>query len=562
MLKNKPKDLVADLVGDTTADSFQPKQGAVMGAYEGANQFDRTLAGWQPHNDSADAAVLPAKVLAEGRARDLARNDAYVASGGEFHRDSVVGARYRLMSEPRWQLLGLSETWADEFSEEVELRWEAYAESEECFVDAQRRLTFTGMVRLAIINYVSNQEILASAEWLRDRSREAKTAILLIDPDRLANPQDRFFLNYSGRIRGGVERKPNGEPVAYHIHNENAVNALLTGRYGAKRIPARKPWGRRQIIHISEPTRIDQTRGISQLTTAIRETKIGRKYRDVALQNAVINATYAATIESELDTAQIFAMLGNGATSDPTEAILNYIGQYGEAIGQYTAGSKRLQIDGAKIPHLPPGTKLNMQSVGKQGSLGNDFESSILRYTAAALGVTYEELTRDLRETNYSSIKAGWNMTQRTMRARKAMVADRFANQTFQLWMEEMINAKAFKNLPRNAPSIYTSSGMLGTTFQAYCNASWFGTGLGQIDELKETQAMHQRIDNGTSNLKIEIARLHGTDWRDVLRQRAKEQDFIKSLGLTLAEPNTNAKNASTGAAGDGTGSQEDGDGK
>jgi hypothetical protein len=32
------------------------------------------------------------KFFAEGRVRDLARNDAYVAAGGEFHRDSVVGA--------------------------------------------------------------------------------------------------------------------------------------------------------------------------------------------------------------------------------------------------------------------------------------------------------------------------------------------------------------------------------------------------------------------------------------------------------------------------------------
>jgi lambda family phage portal protein len=544
MLKPQMKaDPLADLLGE----GFEPKQGAVMGGYEGADQFDRTLAMWSPPRDSADALVLPAKFFAEGRARDLARNDAYVAAGGEFHRDSVVGARFRLMSEPRWQMLGLSETWADEFGEEVEQLWEMYAESEECYADAQRRMTFTGMIRLAIINYVMNQEVLATVEWLRDRSRVSRTAFLLIDPDRLCTPQDQFSLAYQGKIRGGIERKENGEPVAYWIHAENPVNALLTGRYGAKRIAARKPWGRRQVIHISEPTRIDQTRGISQLATAIRETKIGRRYRDVALQNAVINATYAATIESELDTAQIFSILGNGSTTDPTQAILNYIGAYGAAIGAYTSGSKRLQIDGAKIPHLPPGTKLNMQSIGKQGSLGNEFESSILRYTAAALGVTYEELTRDLRETNYSSIKAGWNITQRTMRARKAMVADRLANQMFMLWLEEEINAGRITSMPRNAPNIYEGYNLL-----AYSNATWFGTGLGQIDELKETQAMHQRIDNGTSNHKIEISRLHGLDWREVMRQRAKEQKFAREIGLELPEPNQNAKNASTGNVGDG----------
>ena len=543
MLDGKLPTEVAELLdGSPEGDSM------LVGAYEGADRFDRTLAHWAPGNQSADMVVLPAKYVAEGRARDLARNDSYVASGGEFHRDTIVGQRFRLMSEPMYKRLGQSEAWAEEFSEEVEDRWEVYAESEECFMDAQGKLPFTGMVRLAIITYLSHQEVLATAEWLRGSNRPAKTAIMLIDPDRLATPQELFHLRAEGKIRGGIERAKNGRAVAYHIHESYPHESLFTGIYETRRIAARKPWGRRQVIYISEPTRIDQTRGISQLVTSLRETKIARRYRDVVLQNAVVNATYAATIESELPSDQIFAMMGNGSVTDPTEALTNYMGEYMAAAGGFSAGSKRLQIDGVKIPHLLPGTKLTMQNAGNPGGIGQDFEGSLLRYLAASFGVTYEELTRDLRESNYSSIKAGMNMTNRTMMGRKAMVADRFANQAFQLWLEEEINNGRLETVTGRMPNIYE-----GSNLQYYAHAEWLGTGMGQVDELKETQAANLRIKGRLSTLKREIARLYGGDWRKVLRQAATEQALMDKLGLSIIEDN--AMNAASGTKNEATNS-------
>jgi lambda family phage portal protein len=540
MLKKPETDAVADLLGVANPS----KDSALMGGYEGADLFDRTLTQWQPPRQSADMVVLPAKYIAEGRARDLSRNDAYVAAGSEFHRDAVVGSRLRLMSEPVHLRLGQSEAWAEEFAEEVEDKWEVYAESEECFIDAQAKLTFTGMCRLAVITYVTHQEVLATAEWKRSNRRPAKTAIMLIDPDRLATPQEKFYMRMSGKIRGGIERANNGEFTAFHIHEGYPHESLFTGIYDSKRIAARKPWGRRQVIYISEPTRIDQTRGISQLVTALKETKIARRYRDVVLQNAVINATYAATIESELPSEQIYAMMGNGSTTDPTTELVNYVGQYMKAMAGFSSGSKRLQIDGAKIPHLPPGTKLNMQNAGTPGGVGTDFEGSLLRYLAASLGTTYEELTRDLRNTNYSSIKAGMAMTDRTMQARKTMVVDRFANQAYQLWLEEMISSGSLETVTSRMPSIYE-----GTNLQYYARAEWLGSGRTQIDELKETQAALLRIKGRLSTYKKELARLHGADWRKVFRQIAVEQRMMEDLEIKIEEDA--AMNAATGAKGE-----------
>jgi lambda family phage portal protein len=527
-----------------------PQAGAMFGGYEGANRLDQTLALWQPPRLTADESIIPDKINAESRVLDLFRNDAYIASGGELYRDSVVGARFRLNLAPRWKMLGLSEAWAEEFAEEVEERWEIYAESEECFADAARRLTFTGMVRLAVLTYLHHQEVLASVEWLKGRGRTSRTAFLLIDPERLANPMNQSdWIVKDEFIRGGIRRRRNGEPLSYFIHDENPLGALLNGRWGYREVQARKPWGRRQMIYITEPHRIDQTRGISQLVTAIKETKLGRKYRDIVVQNAVVNATYAATLESEMPTEFLMNAMGNSAAVGPTSAIIDYMVGHGEAMKAYMSDSKRLRFDGARIPHLPPGTKLNMQKASAPGGLGQDFEGSVLRYTAAAMGVTYEELTRDLRDTNYSSIKAGINMTDRAMRSRKAMVADRFANQALMCWMEEEINNSRFTTLPVNAPNIYQDNNLL-----SYANAVWHASGKGQIDELKETQAAGLRLKLRLSTYEKELSRLHGADWRKVFAQIKKENDMMDLLGIAPEESNMlNAASGSVGEADDDT---------
>lgn len=547
MTQKPAPDHVFDLTGIRKVESPSgPRPLAMYGGYEGATQMDRTFSGWTPSNGSADSIIRGSKELADSRAKDLGRNDAYVASGAEYHRDTIVGSFYRLVSEPKYRLLGISKEQSAAFAQELEDRWTAWAESPECYADAARRLTFTGLVRLAVYNYVFHQEVLASAEWLRDPTRPTRTAILLLDPDRLRNPMgNNESVTVGARIRGGIEQTRTGEAIAYHIHNERASESVLNGDLMSIRIPARKPWGRRQIIHLVEPTRPGQTRGISQLVTALKETQLGRKYRDIVLQNALANATYAATIESELPSDQIFAMMGQGTQNDPHELLEGVLAAHTAAVGEYVNNSKRLHMNGVKIPVLPPGTKLNLQNAGNPGGVGTDFESSVLRYTAAALGVTFEEMTRDLRETNYSSIRAGMLMTRRTMDSRKAVIADPFANQVLRLWFEEEYNAGRFKTLT-GAPGIYDDP----MNIDHYLNCQWYGSGVGQVDELKETQAANLRLKSGLSTYKIEIAKLHGGDWLDIMRQIKVEQDYLKENNL-LQDKNDNQMNASTGAAGE-----------
>lgn len=285
------------------------------------------------------------------------------------------------------------------------------------------------------------------------------------------------------------------------------------------------------MIHLFEQQRPDQTRGIAAMVSALKEMRITKQFRDVVLQNAVVNATYAASIESDLPPAEAFATLGG--TDNIAAAMGSYVEQYLGQIAEYSGGARNLQLDGVKIPHLFPGTKLNLHQAGKGGPLGQEFEQSLLRYIAASLGVSYEQLSKDYSQTNYSSARAAMAETWKRMNAVKRQVADRFATTVYRLWLEEAINKGAIQSLPAAARPpgwLYQDQRL-----DAISKCDWIGASRGQIDELKETQAAVLRLKFNLSTDEDEIARL-GKDWREVKRQRAREKAMDTALDLVVPE--------------------------
>lgn len=510
------------------------------GGYDGANRLSQSMLRWNPADLAPDVAIGRAKRVADSRAQDSMRNDGYVASGTDILRDSIVGSHFRLNAKPNFKVLGLDETWAEEFQEEVEAKFNLYAESPENWIDAQRRNTLTGLVRLAIAVHLAHGEVLATAEWIREFRRPYNTAIQMISPSRLSNPDGAPD---SPRLRQGVERNRWGAPVAAHIRQAHPSEFWDQNAYRWKRVPWHKPWGRLQVIHILEQGMPDQTRGITQMVSALKEMRMTRQFRDVVLQQAVLSATYAASIESEMPPEAVHAALGGG------QGFADALDPWLAAISQYAKGAKGLQIDGVKIPHLFPGTKLKINQAGDPKGVGTGFEQSLLRHIAASLGVSYEQLSRDYSSTNYSSARAAAAETEKHAKARKKMVADRTASLIYRLWFEEAINRGEFDSLPANAPNPYD-----GQNMDAYTECDWIGAHRGQIDELKETQAAALRIKFNLSTHEKEIARL-GEDYRDVLRQRGRETRLLEAEGLTLDD--TVPGKATNDIAGPNTGAEE-----
>ena len=545
-------DLLSTEVSQVPAQARPPGVSASGGvAYDGASQIDQ-LATWYTPIRSADADILPNKAVIDGRARDMTNNDAYVAGGATLHKDAMVGAQYRLNAKPMTKVLwgADDETWEEEFQEEVETKFTLWAESDLHWSDSQRRLNFTDQIRLAVGVHVTGGEFLAIADW-QDDGRPYASSLLAIDADRLSTPNDRV-LDMNLRIRDGVEFNRRGQPIVYHIRNEHpsdyysGFNHMLEV-FKWTRVRRETRWGRQNVLHIYDMLRPDQSRGIAAMVTALTEMRMLKHFRKTELQRAVIAATYAASIETDLPTDAAYAM---GTMDSAGENYSEFAQQYMAMMSGYFENARTIRMDGAKIPVFVPNTKLRIQNPGAASPAGDKFEASMLRYIAASLGVSYEQLSRDYSNTNYSSARASIGEALRGMLPKKRMVADRTANFIYRLWLEEAINYNRLETLKRpNVPSFYE-----GLNTEAYVNAEWVGAGQGQIDPLKETQAAMLKVQNGFSTLEHETARMNGGDWRSVSRQRAREQRLLRDqykVGSVYDNQNSDMTNALSGNKGE-----------
>lgn len=507
---------------------------AFGGGLEGAERTKRETVMWTPPMASPDRTINPGKRMADARGKDMVLNDGYTQGAVRIQKDSIVGSSYRLNAKPDYRVIcetdaKWAQDWAEEFAAVAESRFNLAAESEDGWFDASGHLTFTGMLRLWVGSYCYTGEIIGTSEWLDDDStRPFRTAVQMISPDRLCNRDglpDGYDPKSGAKLSRGVEMDRRNRPVRFHIRRGYEADFDIRDPETWDIIEARKPWGRRQVIFVRDPSMIDQTRGVSEMVAALAHSNMTKTYSELVLQKAVVDASYAAAVESEMPNADVIAAMGGGQ-----DGYLNAVGQYMTMLQDFLGASENIAIDGVKMPHLFPGTKLNILPMSTPGGVGTDFEDSLIRKLAATFGVGFSEMSRNFSKFNYSGIKAEMALIERTMNAKKKFGADRAATQVFQLWVEEEMGAG---NLPlppgRNRTDFYRP-----LMKDAYTRCSWIASGRGQVDELKETQAAMLRVKAGFSTFEREAAKL-GEDYREVFAQRAKEEALAESLNLPFS---------------------------
>lgn len=512
----------------------RPQETAIGGGIQGAESLSRETALWAPPLGSPDHIINRGKPMADARGRDLALNDGLTHGAVNTHKDSIVGAQYRLNSQPNFEAValltenpGFDEAWSEEFSQAVEDLFTLTAESDACWFDSAGTMKLTDMIRLSVAGFVPTGETLATADWLnKDPKRPCMTAIQLVSPSRLSNPNMQFDTQF---LRRGVQKDVKGRPQGYWI--QTGYPRDMYGQADAntwKYLPAQKPWGRKQVLHILERTEIGQSRGIGDMVSALGHTNMSKKFNALTLQSAVIAASYAASIESELPPDAVYAMMNGNSTAENFSGAL---GMYMNILKSFFGAAGTMQIDGSKIPVLPPGTKFNSTTLGTPGGVGDRFQESLHRHTAAALGLSYAEYSKDWNGLSYTTARAAGSSMERFMRARKKVCADGTANFVFQLWLEEKV---LDGTLPMPAGVRPRKVFYIPLVKEAMARCTWIGSGSGQIDELKETQAALLRIGGGLTTREQEIARL-GHDWRPTFRQLAREKAAADKAGLVFS---------------------------
>jgi lambda family phage portal protein len=481
-------------------------------AHDGAGRDNFFTAHWNTSLRSADAAWIPERNIAVARGRDLVRNDVVASSAVNRRVNSAVGFQWRMSSLVNGRALGLSPEQVRELRADIEANFHPYAYGITFQADAERKKTLGQLLRTAAWHLAGpDGEALGLIEWAPEDGLPFSTCLRMVDPDRLSNPMGKPD---SLTLRGGVETDIRGAPIAYHIR-EAHPNDLTLGA-AQTMIWRRWPryataWRRPQVLHCFDGLRAGQTRGVSRFVAALKTFRALAKFTDATLQAVTINALLLGFIKSKSGLNAV----GESFTAEDLK------GFFGERDAFWE--DNEITLDGVKLPVLPPGDEVSLATTARDTGGFDSFTRAMLRLIAAALGVTYEELSMDFSQTTYSSCRAAMAIAWTETLALRGLLSAQIATPFFAAWLEEAIEIGIIR-LPPGAPDFIDA-------MDAYAQCKWIGPARGYLDPTKEIDAAAARIEAGASSLQDECDE-QGKDWEEVAQQTRFERDYFQQLGI------------------------------
>lgn len=332
-----------------------------MRSYEAASLGRRGSGHGRMQGDATRLVAAAGKVIRE-KSRDLVANNGWIRRAQTVWANNATGG-WGLQPRPDGpQAARVSDIWR---------RW-AGTESTEC--DADRRTNLGGLQAAVVRALFTDGEVL-----IRRRPRSASDGLTIplqlqvLEADHLDSARSGPNAG-GGQTVAGVEFDSIGRRTAYWLFPSHP------GAVGL--VPAAsRPVPASEVLHIYVGDRPGQVRGISWLTAAILTTADLDGHEDAELMRQKIAACFAA-----------FVVDADG-TSTP--------------VGETEAGtSPRVEtFEPGMITYLEPGKSVAFGN--PPATTDTAFATRVLRKIAAACGVTYEDLTGDYSQVNYSSARMG-----------------------------------------------------------------------------------------------------------------------------------------------------------
>ena len=175
---------------------------------------------------------------------------------------------------------------------------------------------------------------------------------------------------------------------------------------------------------------------------------------------------------------------------------------------------------------LEPGEDVKFSQPADVGASYAEFLRMQFRAVAAAMGVTYEQLTGDLTQVNYSSIRAGLLEFRRRCEAlQHGVIVHQLCRPIWQAFIEQAVLEGSLA-LPGYARGDQTQR-------RAYLAVKWIPQGWQWVDPQKEFNAMLTAMRAGLLS-RSEAISSFGYDAEDVDREIAADNARADALGLVF----------------------------
>lgn len=332
--------------------------------YDAAASGRRT-AGWRSSNSSANAETLGASAKVRNLARDLERNNPWAVKALQAIVSNTVGAG--ILAQPQAA--------NKKRAKQAAALWKQWAESRACDWDGVHDLY--GLQALALATAARDGECLVRRRWSTDGGA-IPLQLQVLEPDFLDT--FRTIGDNGNPIVQGVEvDKDTGKVVAYWLYpyhpGETNLAFMKFGASGltSSRVPAA------EITRVYRQDRAGQMRGVSWFAPVMMTLRDLDDYEDAQLLRQKIAACFTVFVHDATPPEDV---------TDDTELTID-------------------RVEPGIIETLPPGKEVAFANPPGVEGFG-EFERAMLHKVAAGLGITYEALTGDLAQTNYSSGRLGW----------------------------------------------------------------------------------------------------------------------------------------------------------
>lgn len=442
----------------------------------------RLSSDWPTMTSSADTELSSSLTNLRNRSRSLTRDNPYAKRAKTIVTNNVVGAGIGLQAQVMNSRGKLNQAVCAAIEEE----WGEWCKADSCHTGG--RLHFCDLERQACDQVFEAGEIIIRMHPRPFGRSRVPFALELIESERIADEWTTTNPPPGGGIATmGIERDQFDRPMYYWIRERHPgeLRNIPGASQRLERVPAD------QIIHLYVCERWPQARGVPWLHAVIARLRDMDGYTEAEITAARASACYMGFIES-----------AEGIVPDSQEG-----------------DQRQLEFSPGLIEQLRPGQKYIDHSPTRPNTALDPFMRYMLREVAAGVGVSYESLSRDYSQSNYSSSRLSllddrdlWRMLQGWfIRNFRAVIHER--------WLQMAVLARAIPYIPIDE---YAAN---PRKFEA---VRFKPRGWGWVDPTKEVEAYKQAVRCGfTTVTDVIAATAGGQDIEDVLNTRRRELDLM-----------------------------------
>lgn len=486
----------------------------------------------------ADTTVATLKVEADPHALEKAIRSPMIRSGVEVSKNRVVGSRFKLQLSPSVQFF------SDDVKKElilwaakVERMFELYANAPEKYIDAERKMSFTEILRQTV-----SQDLIFGEHFLLRTARKytkmgVSFCVQAVEPWRVRTPMG---IQDSEKITFGIVKDEVGASKAYCVYNAlpdflnlnyTPENWRLINRESTVSINNREV-DLFNMLHGFTPFRPNQTRGYSEISTILPLIDQLDKARGYALQSMNLALKYGFYVQSDPKTdlmRDVFAAKVETLKEydDDTFNELLIDIQDTQRIFYDRFNTKLDSVDVAQFTH---GEEIKVLSPHQNPLNAHGMISDNVFTVAKAFGLSKESLSGDFRDSNYSSSRMSEALTWEGIKAKRESSVNVAATTIFRGWADEMALRGLLPALPAGVDYWINRELLL--------NCEWIGAGKIIVDENKYASATKTMLEAGLTTIRDSLNE-QGKDLDDVLEQIAFEQQRKQELGIITPQSQT-----------------------